>query len=310
MLSFLQAIRAINLLIVGLTLYSCWFFTANFLDNSLSFFPSIDFFNLIFTTILITAGGNLINDFYDLEADKINKPKRVYISHKISTQQALAIYVLLNLGALFATYWLCLRLQTLLFLWVDILVILALWMYAFKGKKSGLPGNFLVACLTALVPLLAFFFFQKAQIQPSVSTDFLSGIAKKYGNDWYFIFLAIFAFLFNYIREILKDLQDIKGDQMIDSHSLAIEVGEHKTRLILRVLLSFSLMILTIFILLNLSLVKIVFFLPILLIIILLVMAIFTFNSTSNKVLRRESLLLKLIFLLGISFPFWWHFFA
>jgi 4-hydroxybenzoate polyprenyltransferase len=170
------------------------------------------------TASLTAAAGNIINDVYDIETDKISHPERVLVKGTISKKEALIEYLFLNLIAIVVVS----SLSNTLIL-IVLASILLLFIYSYNLKKLPLVGNFTVAFLTGL----AF-----------VYGGFVSG------NPLAAIVPAIFAFLINLIREIAKDIQDIEGDSKLGYKTFPIKYGFQKSKkliiLIIIILILFS----------------------------------------------------------------------
>ena len=151
------------------------------------------------SAFLISAGGYVINDYFDVEIDKINKPSRPLITGEISKRTALSLSLILFFLGFFLS--LFMRLSAI---FIALFSILALIYYSFKLKKTLFWGNFLVSLICAL----AFVY---------------GGIA---GKDlrWSLI-PAIFAYLFHFGREILKDMEDKEGDQLSGAKTIPIFLG-------------------------------------------------------------------------------------
>jgi geranylgeranylglycerol-phosphate geranylgeranyltransferase len=138
------------------------------------------------TASLTMSAGNIINDVYDLSGDKINHPGRPIPSGLISVNAALYYYFILLAVSLF----LSLFISNLNFA-VNLLAILLLYLYSFRLKRVAFGGNLVVSLLTGL-------------------TFIYGGIAVN--NLYDSIIPALFAFLINLIREIVKDMEDTEGD--------------------------------------------------------------------------------------------------
>lgn len=149
--------------------------------------------------ILVTAAGNIINDYYDIEVDKINRPYRVLPSGIVSPAIALFFFVLFSFTALL----LAILLGFGLFIVVAITLLL-LYLYSFKLKNIPLVGNLAVAFLTGLA-----FVFGSLTV----------------GNVFCGIIPAVFAILINLMRELIKDIEDIDGDRVADITTYPIRRG-------------------------------------------------------------------------------------
>ena len=245
---FLKLVRLENLAIVALTQYLIKY---NLINDFVNDFVLSDFnFSLlVFATLLITAGGYIINDIYDVDTDKINKNESLIIDKYISTKQAMRWYFSLNITALVLGIYLAFIVGRPILSIIFIYSIYSLWTYSKKFKKSLLIGNLQVAFLTSLsiLNLLIFdvtrefftllinfgwtiyshlvpdawgYFIQKESIE-LINTPIILYII---------IFYAGFSFLITFIREIMKDLEDMEGDKKINAKTLAIIYGIKKTK--------------------------------------------------------------------------------
>ena len=165
-----------------------------------------DEFNINTTIVLaglsasfVAAGGNIINDIFDLEIDKINRPRRVIPSGRINKVTAKVMYITTSFVAILLAY-----LISSAALVIVLTTILLLYLYSLKLKQIPLLGNLAVAFCTAL----AFIY---------------GGIAV--GNWEGAIIPAIFALLVNFIREIVKDIEDIDGDNKNGISTFPIKYG-------------------------------------------------------------------------------------
>ncbi|HUI30424.1 MAG TPA: geranylgeranylglycerol-phosphate geranylgeranyltransferase [Candidatus Acidoferrales bacterium] len=148
---------------------------------------------------LITAGGNAVNDLFDMDIDKINRPYRPLVSGKLSTRQAKIFYFVVTTAGLIASAGLSFHSFI-----IAIVAAVFIFMYSFKLKRSVFFGNFTVALVTGL-------------------TFIYAGAAVKDFVDVYPA--AVFAFLTNLIREIIKDAEDVKGDGEIGVKTIATKFG-------------------------------------------------------------------------------------
>ncbi len=152
-----------------------------------------------FAASLITAGGNAVNDIFDIEIDRINRPNRPLASGKLSMKQAKRFYLAATFTGLAASA----AINTYSFI-IAMVATFLIFMYSYKLKRSVFYGNFTVALVTGLT-----FVYAGASVR-----DF---------NDVYPA--AVFAFLTNLIREIIKDAEDVKGDSQIGVRTIATKFG-------------------------------------------------------------------------------------
>jgi 4-hydroxybenzoate polyprenyltransferase len=170
-----------------------------------SIFTDWKFLILVLSTVFIAAGGYIINDYFDVKIDQINKPDEVFVGRIIKRRYALLIHQILSgMGVVLGLF---LGWKILL---VNSFSVTILWFYASIFKKKPFSGNLIVAFLTALS---------------------ISEIALYYEPGRIIIHIyALFAFFINLIREIIKDMEDMKGDAAHGSKTLPIFFGIRKTK--------------------------------------------------------------------------------
>ncbi|MDP4684645.1 MAG: geranylgeranylglycerol-phosphate geranylgeranyltransferase [Crocinitomicaceae bacterium] len=236
---FLRLIRPTNLFIIILTMYGTVYYvqrTSLFYGYSISW---IDFILLVFSTCLIAAGGNIINDYFDVKADRINKPEKLIITKHIKRRWAIVSHWSFNGIAFLIGIYLSIKYNSLSFVFIHLISINLLWFYSMYFKRKVLIGNIMIAFLTALVPMLALLFMIYS---PNESNQLADPSAFGWIMDYDFAliqFITFFAFVQNLAREILKDIQDIEGDKLIYVKSLPMVIGIKKTMAITFLLLSF-----------------------------------------------------------------------
>jgi 4-hydroxybenzoate polyprenyltransferase len=187
-------------------------------------------------------GGYLINDIYDIESDKINKPDKVYISTIISIKSGLFLYFLTSITGLILGFYLSINKNLNHLSGFFIVTVILLFIYTKILKKLPLIGNIIVALLVSL-PIFLVYEFDHSMISIKDIFDnlFLSIII---------FFYLLFAFLTTLIREIIKDLQDIKGDNKFKLKTLPIMIGNKRT-INFVVFLSFLLQLLLLLVLID-----------------------------------------------------------
>ena len=207
--AFLKLIRSLNLIILAFTQYMCRYFiigkgTASFYDIATDW----KFFLLVLSTIFVAAAGYIINDYYDVKIDLINKPKRVVIGKVLHRRVALVSHFILNTLAYFFA----------IFLGWKIFAIIAattilMWFYANQLKRTALIGNLLISVLTGLSVYMPVFLYGTGQQT--------------------LLLYALFAFFISLVREIIKDMEDIKGDEEFGCRTLPIIWGIRKTKTVI-----------------------------------------------------------------------------
>jgi len=222
-ISFLKLIRLKNLLIVALTQLLIKFCLINPPRFEINFILSnTQFYLLVLATVFITASGYIINDIYDVATDTINKDQKRIIGKSIKSRNAIFWYVFFNLIGLLLGFYIAYIVDKLAFGLIFFYCIFSLWTYSKHMKNSFLLGNLQVSFLTAL----SIFNVALFDIIPN-------GINKT--NNELIIFKIIlcytaFAFITTFIREMIKDMEDMEGDKKINAETLAITYGIKKTK--------------------------------------------------------------------------------
>ena len=234
MLAIVKMLRVPNLLMVGFTFLMLRYlvfipvYTGASLHTAMG---NLEFVMMITATILIAAAGYLGNDYFDVPADQVNKPRKQYIGRQVSAGTVLSTAWLLSLAALAFTTGLCISMKTWLPA-IPLLVALAVvWWYAVRLKKSLLWGNIAVSCMTAGTIVMAWFIEKQASGIPAQAGRYITQIVAA---------ISLFAFLLNLMREIIKDMEDIEGDRIIHCRSLPVVIGIPATKKILYVLAAFT----------------------------------------------------------------------
>lgn len=237
MIHFFRLIRIINLIIIGFSMYGVAFYIFKNNSHLKIDFNLLDFSLLVISTIIIAAAGNMINDYFDIKADRINKPKKLIITKYMKKRWAIVLHWGLNVIAVIISIYLSLKYHSLLFVFVHILSMNLLWFYSAYFKKKLFIGNFIIALLTGIVPLLAVWFF-KVLNESSLPYSPYNSETWTTNLDYSFVyFLAACAFIQNLAREISKDIQDISGDKLIAVYSIPMKYGIKKTGLVVAILL-------------------------------------------------------------------------
>ena len=196
---------------------------------------------LIAATVLIAAGGYVINDYFDVKIDRINRPDEVIVTRSIDKPTAMRLSLgLSGIGIVCGlTVAILLRSLTLGILFVIIPGLL--WFYSSSYKRLFMVGNLIIALLAALTPLLvamtnvAILKLRFEAILPYTTLP----------HDLYAWLggFALFAFLLTWIREIIKDMQDQMGDRELECHSMPVVWGETGTKIFVSALIVLTLAI-------------------------------------------------------------------
>lgn len=204
---FLKLTRFWNLLIIGMAQY----FAADFLVGKSKIWD-IRLFILSLSTVIIAAAGYIINDYYDVKIDLINKPERVVIGKDVARRYALLFHSLLSMMGVALGFLLNWKIGV-----INFFSAFLLWWYSNDLKRQPFIGNFVVALLTGLSIFMVNILFHTHQ--PLVTI------------------YSLFAFAMTLVREIVKDAEDLKGDNSFGCRTLPIIWGFRKTKFFLYLLL-------------------------------------------------------------------------
>lgn len=254
--SFFSVIRWVNLLYLLLTFCGFRFLLINPLFQLAGYTPSLSnaaFVLLALSVMLVAAGGYIINDYFDVEADMVNKPHKVVIGNQISPDTAMRWYYLCNTAGIASGFWLAWQAGNVKLGFIHIFSAAMLWFYATYFKRKPLTGNLLVSFMVALsifcillfdTEMRAFTAIKMKEILKSgfetltgyiVAAPELTGYTNKELFETIFTFVttyAGFAFLLNLIRELVKDLEDAPGDEEAGYQTLPLVAGFAFTKLL------------------------------------------------------------------------------
>lgn len=220
-MNYLHLIRYQNLLFIALAqiFIKYGLFHPFGIDITLNGFG---FSLLVVATLCIAAAGNIINDIYDLEIDKINKPEKVLIGRKITEKSANNLYLILNVIGVAIGFYLANIIGKPAFAALFIVFSALLYLYASYLKGMLLVGNILISALVAMSLIIVALFDLLPAITPAnqATQSTIFSVVLDY---------SLFAFFINFIREIVKDLQDINGDKKGDMNTLPIAIGRKRT---------------------------------------------------------------------------------
>ncbi len=235
MISFLKLIRYKNLLMVLLTLVLTKY---AIIDSLISTISDFQFILLVISILYITAGGYVINDVFDIEADKINKPSKVYIGLSISKKKALVSYFMLTIIGLIIGIYVSFLKEHIAYSLFFITAIGLLYWYSKTLKRIAVFGNLVTSFLIALTIFIVYVFEIKNTNTASNLSDEITNFFTSISVTIYIFIYIIFAFFMTLIREIIKDIEDLKGDYALKMNTLPILIGVKRTRNIVLVISS------------------------------------------------------------------------
>ncbi len=240
-------------------------FSAVLLDRSL--------FALIIASVVSIASGYIINNFYDSEKDSINRPQQVTVEQIVSQNTKLMLYFVLNILVIIAASYVSFR--AVMFFSV---YIFGIWFYSHKIKKRPLIGNLTSAILT-ITPFFAIFLYYK---------NFSSLI---------FVF-GFYLFLILSMRELVKDLQNLKGDLLQNYNTIPVIYGEKYSKLMILILIVCNVSV-TVFLLKFYVLERMDYFFYASISLLFTVLLLLQ-KAQSRQQYSRIQIILKLLVLLGV----------
>lgn len=227
-LHFSRLIRTINLIIIAVTMLGI---VDYMIDFPIGFSEHFNLWILIITTLIIAAGGNIINDYFDVKADLQNRPDTVVVGRFIKKRWAILLHLIFNFVGIMGGLYFFFRFHTSNILFIHFFTTGVLWWYSVRLKKIPLIGNITIAALILLVIYMTLiylpygfpsFSFESVQNDPhfgSLNINKTSVI----------IYYAFIGFTLNLAREIIKDTEDIKGDELINAKTLPMIIGVPNT---------------------------------------------------------------------------------
>jgi 4-hydroxybenzoate polyprenyltransferase len=240
-----------------------------------------DFLMLMLATVLIAAGGNIINDQFDIRIDALNKPGRNIIGNLISGNTALALYLFVTLSGIAVAWFVTRRLSTQT-------AFLIFPVSAGSYKHMVLIGNLVVSLLCG-VTVFASALFDSAAMSSEPVLTLITGY-------------AVFAFLMTLAREMIKDCEDVEGDRAFGSRTLAVTAGLKATR---RIAAAVLLIVLLLLLWVQVSSqqwedLKAFIYVTVFVTLPVLILIVLTLRATTTAHDRRNGKIAKLIMITGL----------
>lgn len=307
MTTFFKLIRVKNLIFLALTQWIMRQIVIVPILQAFGFDASVStsiLWLLIFSTVCIAAGGYVLNDYFDIKIDRINRPESRIVDVAINRKQAMLIYQILTGLGLISGITLAVLTSSITLAFIFIIVTGLLWFYSASYKRQLLTGNLVVAFLAAMSVLI-------------VSITEVALLQKIYGElifdspipaqlySWVGGF-AFFAFLCTLIREIIKDIEDEPGDRELESRTMPIKWGIQRTKYVVYGLILLTIAVLYSAVMLNhdinnsltIRYISIGIVLPLLALIYLLA------TSKQNSDYHQAASVIKVVMLIGVLYSF------
>lgn len=228
--AFLKMIRLPNLLFIALTqslFQFCIYYSLY--DGNIAPNDTRNFILLVFASLFIGAAGYIINDYFDINIDEVNKPEKMVVDKVINRRWAIAWHFILSITGIVLTMLALPVFDKWYLVSGNIFCVILLWFYSTTFKQKLLIGNIIISVLTAWTILVIF--FSKVSVSDAFEADH-PGQTKFFK----FAFLyAGFAFIISLIREAIKDIEDMPGDARYGCRTMPIVWGVNATKVYIAV---------------------------------------------------------------------------
>lgn len=222
--AFFRLIRYPNLFFIALTqslFYTCIVLPSFHNAGLLPVLNSGGLIILIAASMTIAAGGYIINDYFDLNIDRVNKPEKLVIGNLIKRRWAILWHLGFSLAGIILSTLLSLRIGNPLPAIFNFVTVLLLWFYSTTFKKKLLVGNILISMLTGWVVLVLFVSVNSLRLYPADSPAF-AALTRIYK---FAVLYGGFAFMISLVREVIKDMEDMEGDVKYHCKTMPIVWG-------------------------------------------------------------------------------------
>ncbi|MDG1477773.1 MAG: geranylgeranylglycerol-phosphate geranylgeranyltransferase [Vicingaceae bacterium] len=257
-IAFIKLIRLPNLLIIVLTQYAIRYgiiSTIIFNFSGGQVIPGVglrmsdlDFFLLSLSTAMIAAAGYIINDYFDVKIDRVNRPNKIIIGKYFKRRVAMGAHIVINSIAILIGGYLAYKVGDWRLVFIQVFAAGALWYYSTVFKNKVIIGNVIVALLVAAMsPFIAGLYelilqhtysddtvnillFRLEEYTPFEDVEYV--LIETLQIIWYWVLgISLFAFVSTLIREIIKDIEDYEGDKKYGSNTLAVVYGKNKAKI-------------------------------------------------------------------------------
>jgi 4-hydroxybenzoate polyprenyltransferase len=223
--AFFRLVRWPNLLFIALTqslFYFCILIPSFERDNPVreNILKLNDFLLLSASSVLIAAAGYIINDYFDLHIDRINKPDKVVVEKIIKRRWAIIWHWILSGIGVAIGFYLSWKIRNLFIGPTNLACVLLLWFYSTTFKKKLLIGNILISLLTAWV--IGVLYLAEFRLHRFVDPQFHNALSRVYK---FTVVYASFAFIISLVREVIKDMEDMEGDERYGCRTMPLVWG-------------------------------------------------------------------------------------
>ncbi len=251
--AFFRLIRTNNLVMILATMYLLRYLVIEtWIEVTLKdwgFTPGLNdrqFFLLALSVVFIAAAGYIINDYFDISIDHINKPEEAIVGTMIGKDKALILHFIMNITGVGLGFVVASSIGYYKLGFIHVVIAAGLWFYSSSFKKELLIGNLIVSLSVAMVPVIvgAFEFpllldnYQKILLENeqlfNSQPELDMGIAANlHGIARFILVTGLFSFMLTMIRELIKDMQDMEGDSAFGCKTLPLMAGVRTTKIVI-----------------------------------------------------------------------------
>jgi len=229
--AFLGLIRGLNLVFIALTQVLFYYFIIIPIFNDAGIEPFLKgtlFFLLIAASVFIAAAGYIINDYFDLNIDQVNKPHKLVVEKIIKRRWAILWHLSLSFTGILVSFYIGWKVNNILIGFANMICVALLWFYSTTFKRKLLLGNVIISLLSAWVVLVLYFSEWSRYFHRTIGHEELYALTRIFR----FAFLyGAFAFIISLIREVVKDIEDMPGDSKYGCRTMPIVWGLHVTKI-------------------------------------------------------------------------------
>lgn len=221
--AFFKLIRYPNLLYIALTqflLQYCVIVPVLSRNSEMPSLTPVSFALLCLSTVLVAAAGYIINDYFDINIDIVNKPDKMVLDKIISRRWAMAWHTILNMGGVSIGFIVAWQIGHIYLGFTQVICSLLLWFYSTSFKRQPLIGNVVISLLTALAVVVVGFYEKQIYETFEAILSHVGGKLIKIIGVY-----ATFAFIMSMLREVVKDLEDMIGDSKDGCRTVPIVWG-------------------------------------------------------------------------------------